>query len=52
MDTASGAWQSHSTDPFIGSRMTAMITQDIQSATQITKLKGGAYEQLAERMMR
>jgi hypothetical protein len=50
MDTASGAWHSHSTTPVNASRLTAAIIEDTQSARQTDQMKADAYEQLARMM--
>ncbi|WP_395745368.1 hypothetical protein [Prosthecobacter sp.] len=50
MDTATGSWKSFSTDPITDKRVTAAITEDLQSSRQIEQMKGGAYAQLARRM--
>lgn len=50
MDTATGTWQSHSTEPVGATRVTAALTQDTQSARQTDEMKSQAYEQLARKM--
>ncbi len=52
MDTASGAWQSFASQPFVSTRMTAAITRELSTAKNIESLKRQAYEDLVGRMLR
>lgn len=52
INTASGTWQSYSTDPIIDSHTTSAFTREFGTARRTLQLKAGAYEQLAAKMMK
>ncbi|MGV3663754.1 MAG: hypothetical protein ACO1TE_26525 [Prosthecobacter sp.] len=52
MNTASGTWESFSTDPIIDTHTTSAYTREFGNARKTLQLKGSAYEQLAAKMMR
>lgn len=51
INTASGTWQSYSTDPITDRHTTSAFTREFGTARQTLQLKAGAYEQLAAKMM-
>lgn len=52
INTASGTWESYSTDPIIEGHTTSAFTREFGTTRQTIQLKGSAYEQLAAKMMK
>lgn len=52
LNTASGTWESYSTDPIIDTQTTSAFTREFGTAKHNILLKSSAYEQLAAKMMR